>query len=288
MKSMTGFGYSEYTDQESQIIISLKSYNNKYLDIVTYIPQPFIQLEPKVREFLNERVYRGRVEFSLTLRELSEATDFILDKGLAEKAMKTLKELVDLTGLEDTIHLSHLLRIEGLLKPYKTRDIDQLWEKIRPVLEKVFTDFERSRMLEGEKTKEDIVRQAEFLKEAVAFIEDKASLLEDYFKKTIRDRFVEILGDLVDESRILSETAVLLVKYSINEEIVRLKSHLEQMSSTISNPEPKGKALDFLCQELGREINTLGSKSSLLEISQKVILMKEALERIREQVRNVE
>lgn len=288
MKSMTGFGYQEYTDQENQIVISLKSYNNKYLDIFTSIPQPFLQLEPRVRDYLNSRIYRGRVEFSLTLRELQEDTEFILDRKAVENSMKGLTGLVEAAGLNEQIHLSHLLRIEGLLKPCKTRDIEALWIKILPLLDKVFADFDTSRLIEGDKTKEDIERQAGILLEGIEFIESKADALEDYFKKTIRERFTEVLGDLVDENRILAETAVLLVKYAINEEIVRLKSHLKQLMSSLADQQPNGKSLDFLCQEMGREVNTVGSKSCLLEINQRVIQMKEALERIREQVRNVE
>lgn len=288
MKSMTGFGYQEYSDETVQITVSLKAYNNKYLDIFTNIPQPFIQLEPRVREYLSQRVGRGRVEFSLSLRELQEDTEIILDKKVVESAVKTLRELMRTAGITEELHLSHLLRMEGILKPSKTRNIDLLWEKILPRLEMAFEDFEKTRVLEGKKTREDIEKQLGIIEESVLFIEGRAGSLEEHFTRTIRDRFTEVMGDLAEESRILAETALLLVRYSINEELVRMKSHIHQFRTSLRENRSVGKGLDFLCQELNREINTIGSKNLLLEVSQRVVQVKEALENIREQVRNVE
>ncbi len=288
MKSMTGFGYREYQDETIQLSITLKSYNNKYLDIFATVPQSCGQLEPEIREYLNERIARGRVECYLQIRELKETVDIQLDRDAVAMYVKTLREIVDIAGLSEEIHLSHLLRMDGLFRQNRLRDIDQIRARVFPVLEETFAAYEESRKLEGVKTRADIEKQLSTIGDAVNLIEEKAGEMEATFMETLRERFREVCGNVVDEQRVLTETAVLLVKYTINEEIVRMKSHLGQFGSAIAAEGPVGKGLDFLCQELGREINTIGSKSVLLEINQKVLQVKEALERIREQVRNVE
>ncbi len=288
MKSMTGFGYREYQDDRIQISVTLKSYNNKYLDIFATVPPAFSQLEPEIREFLNARIARGRVECYIQIRELRETTDIQLDREAAASYVKILRELAELSGLPGEVHLSHLLRMEGIFRQNKIRDIDRVRDTLLPLLGEAFAQYDGSRAAEGEKTRVDIEKQLSILEDAVGFIEGKADAMEAVFAETLRDRFREVCGDLVDQQRIFAETAVLLVKYTINEEIVRMKSHLGQFRRAVACGEPVGKGLDFLCQELSREINTIGSKSVSLEVSQRVLQMKEALERIREQARNVE
>jgi uncharacterized protein (TIGR00255 family) len=155
-------------------------------------------------------------------------------------------------------------------------------------MEKVFADFEKSRITEGIKTEADLRRLAADIKERIALIEVMIPVIETKIKESLRERFRDLLGEAVDESRILAETAVQLVRFDINEEVQRMKAHLESLSEALGLAGPQGKKLDFVCQELGREINTIGSKSVTLEIDQAVIAVKDTLEKIREQLRNVE
>ena len=157
-----------------------------------------------------------------------------------------------------------------------------------PLLDKVFNEFNSSRIVEGRKTEQDIRRCAEDIRARVSVIEAKVPEIETKIKTGLRERFRELLGDGVDESRILAETAVQLMRGDINEEIQRMKAHLESLNEAVGSGGPQGKRLDFICQEIGREINTIGSKSMMIDIDQAVIAVKDSLEKIREQIRNVE
>lgn len=288
MKSMTGYGYSEYQDDKIHIILEMKSYNNRYLDIIINQPVFLNALEPEIRKYIGGNAERGRVELYLKVRELSEELVFHLDKSAAASYAGTLRELTAAAGLDDNINLSHLLSFEGILKTEKKRDIDEYRSKIIPLLEDCFQQWDETRVKEGLETATDIKSNLSILYEAVELFKSRADEMEDNIKNNIRTKFADVLGDELGEQRVLAETAVLLVKYSINEEIVRLKGHLDSFSSAADSGGAVGKKLDFICQEINREVNTIGSKSFIMEINQRVVEVKDALENIREQLRNVE
>ncbi|MDA3811936.1 MAG: YicC family protein [Spirochaetaceae bacterium] len=288
MKSMTGFGFDEFHDEKSHISLDLKSYNNRYLDIITNIPSILNPLEPKIREWLSERINRGRVEIHIRYRELEENLSVILDKNVVREYTDVLKQLMRTAEIDDKIGLSHLLSMDGIIKTDKTRDITYIWNKILPMMEKAFADYDNNRIKEGESTKNDIQNQLHVLEDNLKLVESKAPEVEKQVKDTLSDKFREITGDTIEETRLLAETAMYLVKYDINEEIIRMRSHLERFREISTDEESAGKKLDFLCQELNREINTIGSKSPVVEVHQAVVMMKDALEKIREQLRNVE
>jgi len=175
-----------------------------------------------------------------------------------------------------------------VLRTTNKRDPETLWETVAPALDKVFAEFNTSRVTEGKKTEEDIRRCSADIRARLAVVESMIPAMEERIKTTLRDRFKELLADGVDETRILAETAVQLMRSDINEEIQRMKAHLESLDEALGREGPQGKRLDFVCQELGREINTIGSKTGMLEIDQAVIAVKDSLEKIREQLRNVE
>ena len=288
MKSMTGFGFCEIQDEKSHISLDLKSYNNRYLDIITNIPSILNPLEPKLREWLSERINRGRVEIHIRYRELEENLKVILDKNVVSEYADVLRQIMDTAGIEDDLKLSHLLSMDGIIKTDKKRDLTYIWDKILPMLEKAFSDYDENRKKEGKKTELDISSQVEVLKNNLSFVESNAPEVEAQVKQTLSEKFREITGDEIEETRLLAETAMYLVKYDINEEIIRMRSHLERFLEISTGEESAGKKLDFLCQELNREINTIGSKSPVVEVHQSVVQMKDALEKIREQLRNVE
>lgn len=288
MKSMTGFGFSEQHDEKTHISLDLKSYNNRYLDIITNIPSILNPLEPKIREWLSERINRGRVEIHIRYRELEEQLSVILDKNVVKEYTDVLRQVIDIAGIEDEISLSHLMSMDGIIKTDKKRDITYIWDKIEPMLVEAYADYDLNRTKEGKNTEDDIRSQVEVLKKNLAFVESKAPEVEQHVKDTLSNKFREFTGDTIEETRLLTETAMYLVKYDINEEIIRMRSHLERFQEISSDEESAGKKLDFLCQELNREINTIGSKSPVVEVHQSVVLMKDALEKVREQLRNVE
>ena len=288
MKSMTGYGYAEHQDEKIHLILEMKSYNNRYLDIIINQPVFLNALEPDIRRYISENAGRGRVEIYLKIRELEEDIVFHIDKSAAASYAESLRELSEAAGLNETITLEHLLSFEGLLKTEKKRDIDEYRDRVMPLLEDCFKQWDESRKKEGIETAADIKNNLELIYEAVRLFESRAGEMEENIRNNIRTKFSEVLGDQIDEQRVYAETAVLLVKYSINEEIVRLKGHLDSFSAIAESGEAVGKKLDFLCQEINREVNTIGSKSFILEINQKVVEVKDALENIREQLRNVE
>ncbi|MBN2536009.1 MAG: YicC family protein [Spirochaetales bacterium] len=288
MKSMTGFGYNEYQDDKNHITINLKSYNNRFLDIIVYIPSYISQLEQRIRSYLTSQVKRGRIEFILKIREMEEQVEVHLDNSVIHTYMDALKRLITEAGIVERINLSHLLRIEGILKPIKNYDIDIYWEKILPLLDNIYKQFEESRCIEGKRTEDYIKDLIKKIKTNLTIIENKVPDIETKVREVLKKKFYELLGDEIDEGKVMSETALMLIKFDIKEEIARMSSHLKTFSHTLKDGSPVGKKLDFICQEINREINTIGSKSIFLEVSNAVISIKDAVETVREQLRNVE
>jgi uncharacterized protein (TIGR00255 family) len=288
MISMTGFGHGEHRDSRVHMTLEIRSYNNRYLEPAINLPYSLKQLEPRVREYLSARIARGKVEFYLGVTELEDDSEVYVDSGRVRAYVRALQELKRMSGARDRIALSHLIGLEGVMKSESRRDPEELWKMVLPLLDRVFAEFNASRAAEGRKTEDDIRRSSELIRGRVAVIEARVPEIEAKVRDGLRDRFRELLGEGVDQSRVLAETAVQVMRADVNEEIQRMKAHLESLFDALGRDGTHGKRLDFVCQELGREINTIGSKSVLLEVDQAVIAVKDSLEKIREQLRNVE
>ena len=288
MTSMTGFGHGEHRDSRVHAVLEIRSYNNRYLELFFNLHYSLKQLEPRLREWLSARMQRGKVEVFLSVTELEEDCEVIVDHARVRTYLAALGELRTLAGIREKVGLGDLIGLEGVMKTESRKDPEALWAIVSPLLEKVFAEFDRSRAAEGRKTEADIGRCAEDIRARVRAIEAKVPEIEAKIRDGLRERFRELLGEGIDESRVLAETAVQLMRSDINEEVHRMKSHLESFQDSLGREGPQGKKLDFVCQELGREINTIGSKSMTLEIDQAVIAVKDSLEKIREQLRNVE
>lgn len=269
-------------------VIEIKGYNNRYLDIYINLPQSLASLEPRFRGYLAARVRRGKVELNLKYRRLQNDLSFSIDREAIVNFTEVLHAIADAAKIKAEVTLSNLLTMEGLVKSTREIDPDETWEAIFPLLEQTFEEFSLTRHREGEGTEKSILSHLEAFTDAVDVFHDRSAELEENIIRNIQSRFETILGGRVDEDRVLAETAVLLVKFSIDEELSRLDGHLKAFRSTMEQEEPVGKKLDFLCQELNREINTIGSKSTIYEINSSVVNAKDALEKIREQLRNVE
>ena len=292
MKSMTCYAYKESSINSSteKITVSaeIKGYNSRFLDLSVYLPSWLSSLEPWIREYLSSRFVRGKIEAGIRIREEGAPLAFTVNENVAMAYQKAISELAKSLGIKEEPNLALILGLEGVLENETKRDPEKYRSLIQPVLVEAADQAESERLREGKHTLEDILSHIKVLEDSVQIISARAPLLEEAIKELLRARFTELLGDRIDENRILAETAVLLMKYTISEELSRLSSHLTEFRLEAGrNPSP-GKKLDFLSQEINREVNTIGSKSPDLEVSRAVVEMKNALENIREQLRNVE
>ncbi|WP_245534808.1 YicC/YloC family endoribonuclease [Treponema primitia] len=285
---MTGYAYEELRDEEISLSVEIKGYNSRYLDLFVYLPPFLSSLEPEIRDYLSSRFSRGKVEAGIRVKERNSDIYLSVNQKAAKVYYEAVAGLAKELGIRETPSLSLLLGMEGVLEIEKNRDDNRYRKLIEPLLKNAADKFEAERIREGKHTEDDILSHITVLEEAAKTVASHAPAMEASIQKNLKDRFAELLGDRIDENRILAETAVLLMKYTISEELSRLSSHLAEFrAETKRNPSP-GKKLDFLCQEINREINTIGSKTPLLEVSRAVVEMKDTLENIREQLRNIE
>jgi uncharacterized protein (TIGR00255 family) len=285
---MTGYACQELQDEQISLSVEIKGYNNRFLDIFVILPPFLSSLDPWIREYLGCRLKRGKVEASIRVKERNADIAISINSNAAKVYYKAALGLAEELGIREQPDLGLILGLEGVLEIEKNRDNDRYRRLIEPLLQKAADQFEAERIREGKHTEADILSHIGTLESAAKTVASYAPVLERSIKENLRNRFAELLEDQIDESRILAETAVLLMKYTISEELSRLASHLAEFrAETERNPSP-GKKLDFLCQEINREINTIGSKTPILEVSRAVVDMKNALENIREQLRNVE
>jgi len=288
MKSMTAFGYSEHRDENWHFAVTAKSYNNRFLDILVYLPASLAALEQRTRALLSARFERGRVELYVRASELGGRLPLAIEPAAVRAYVEALRRLAAAAGLRERIRLSHLLRLEGILKPAEAPDQDRVWAALAPVIEEAAAQLEAMRAREGEATRRDIEELLGRIGEEVERVSSHADRLEAKIAEDLRRRLQELLGQGVDENRLLTETAVLASKADIHEELVRIRSHLDNFRDAVAGGGAVGKKLDFLCQELNREFNTIGSKNLLVEVDGAVVALKDTLEKIREQLRNVE
>lgn len=297
MNSMTGYGYQEATEDGVFLSVEIKSYNSRYLDLTVNLPSSLSRLENFFRERLGAAVVRGKVEVYVRLREAEPATTVLVNREAVRSyaaAINEVSEVLSDMGNSDrratdfTSYLGLVIGQEGVLLSHRDLDLDSYRRRLEPVFAAALAQFVADRQREGENLKADLQEKLALLEDAAAFFAQWQPQMESAFKENLQRRFQEFLGEGYDQQRVLTEVAALLVKYTINEEIVRLKSHLAALKKELAeNPTP-GRKIDFICQEINREINTIGSKNQFTEVGAMVITAKDALENIREQARNVE
>ena len=288
MISMTGYAYEEVTSEAAVISVEIKSVNSRFLDLSINMPSFLNPVESYFRGKISDKIVRGKVDVNIRLKELQSDVEIFVDENLAKAYGDAVKKIACVTGLSDGGNaMQFVLNQPGVLVSNKTNDAEKYKTMIEPVfnasLEKYLADAKR----EGDNMKKDLEEKLSKLEECAAFFKQWQPKMENAFKEQITTKFKELLEDKVDENRIMTETAAMLVKYTINEEIVRLHSHIAAMKDELKNNPTPGKKLDFICQEMNREINTIGSKNQFSEVGAMVIQAKDALENIREQSKNV-
>lgn len=289
MNSMTGYSYNEELGENYSVSVEIKSVNSRFLDLSINLPSFLGRLESKFKELITSKIQRGKIDVFIRIKENNAPVTISVDEKMAKSYFDAISKVANTIGqTEKDIPLSLIISQEGVLTSQKEIDIDYYWNLILPIFEKAFEDFVADRKREGENLKNDLLFQLDKIQKASEIFSEWQPKMENAFKESILKKFNELLADKVDEQRVMTEVAALMVKYTINEEIVRLKSHINALTKEIEeNPIP-GKRIDFICQEMNREINTIGSKNQFIEIAQEVINAKDALENIREQSKNIE
>lgn len=289
MNSMTGYGFKEEIIDNTQISVEIKSVNSRFLDLYINLPSFLNPIESKLRKLVSEKIVRGKIELTVRVKDNNCNSTVSVDTTAAKMYSDAILSVAKALGKSEyDIPLSLIINQEGVLNISHQYDAEEYWKKIEVVFYPVFDQFVEDRKREGENLKADLLEKISVLEECAGFFKEWQPKMEQKFRDQLYARFKELLDDNVDENRIMTETAAMLVKYTINEEIIRLHSHLKAMKDEIENNPIPGKKLDFICQEANREINTIGSKNQFTEVGVKVIAAKDALENIREQSKNVE
>lgn len=291
IKSMTGFGRVQETVDGMNVTVELRSVNHRYFEFTAKVPRTYGFLEEKLKTFTNTLVARGKVECYVAVEQLEESeTTVSVNASLAKGYVDALRQLSEMFGLTADISAGALSRYPDVLVLQKTAaDEDRIWNAVRTVAEKAVMRFIEMRETEGEKLKADILSRADTILEHVAFVEARSPQTVKEYNEKLKQRMEELLGSTqVDEQRLLTEAAIFADKIAVDEETVRLRSHISQLRSFMEANEPIGRKLDFLVQEINREANTIGSKAQDVEIAKRVIAVKAEVEKIREQVQNIE
>lgn len=288
MKSMTGYAFEEWHGEDISISVEIKSYNSRFLDLSINLPSFFSRLEMPMREKISSTIARGKVDVFVKIREKNTKLSVFADTGAASAYATEIGRIAKMLGRSEAVPLELIIQQEGVLNVQREYDNNYYWSLLQPVLERSLVQFVADRQREGDNLCQDIKKMLLKIEECADFFTKWQPKMEEIFKANVVKRFEEVLGDAVDESRVLQEVAALLVKYTINEEIVRLKSHILAAKEEIENNSAPGRKLDFICQEMNREINTIGSKNQFAEVGAMVIAAKDSLENIREQIRNIE
>lgn len=289
MNSMTGYAYKEVVADGTQISVEIKSVNSRFLDLSVNIPPFLNQLENRIRTLVAEKVTRGKVDVTIRVHDTNSAATVTADTKAAVEYRDAISSVAEALGKKaEDIPLSLIIAQQGVLNVTYDYDAESYWKKIEPIFAEVYEKFVSDRVREGKNLQKDLTEKLNKLDTCAAFFKEWQPKMETLFKEQITAKFNELLGDHVDENRIMQETAAMLVKYTINEEIVRLLSHLEALRKEFTDDQVPGKRIDFICQEINREINTIGSKNQFTEVGAMVVNAKDALENIREQAKNVE
>ena len=291
MNSMTGYGRAKLEKEEREYIIEIKSVNHKYSDITIKLPRNISYLEEKIRKTILSKVSRGKIDvFDSYTNYGIEGKKVVLNKRLAELYINQLRELAEETNIEKEIKVTDISRLPDVLNVSAEEENSQIiWNELSECLENALTNFLEMRKQEGAKIKIDLETRIKKIEEFVDKIKQYSTLLVEEYVVKLKERIKEILStDIVDEARLAQEVVIYSDRYSIEEEITRLKSHIFQFNDLLTKDEPVGKKIDFLIQEMNRETNTIGSKSNKLEITNLVIEIKTELEDIREQIQNIE
>ena len=291
IKSMTGFGRAEQIIDGRDIIVEIRSVNHRYYEFSARVPRAYGYVEEKLKSFLNGRISRGKVEVSVSISAVEAADTLIeINKAVAKGYVDALRSVGEELGLADDLTLSQLVRLPDIFTVRKTADDEeQIWNSVRTVADEAVSKFVAMREAEGLKMKEDVLERADIIERLVDEVERLSPISAENYRSKLYSRLCEVLADKnIDEQRIVTEAAIFADKTAVAEETVRLKSHIRQLRDMLALDEPVGRKLDFLIQEFNREANTIGSKAQDIAVTKIVVDLKSEIEKIREQIQNIE
>ncbi len=292
MKSMTGFGRKDYRDEEIDCSIEIKTINHRFRDFFVKIPKTLNPIEEKIRNTVSQSVARGRIEIFIKYTELgTKNRRIVFNRDLAKNYISVLNEIRRLDSMiGDDLSLSLISKFPDVIMIEEDiEDYESIWLKIQPVLEKTLDEVAASREREGNALKNDVVNRCRVVRDQVKKIKEKSPDMLARYRDELREKISSYVESVeIDEKRLLTEVALMTDKLNIDEELTRLQSHLDRLEGMVEETEPVGRKLDFLIQEVNREINTIGSKASDLAIANIVVDVKSEIEKIREQIQNIE
>lgn len=287
MLSMTGFADETVTIDDISYTVTIKSVNSRFLEIATQLPIFMLSYEYELKNIISSKIARGKIDCSIYQKNGRSPLSLFSDQTSLINKMKEYNRFIKLLGLKKTNSLQDFFTYLDLVSKNTNLDSESVWERLKPSILKCLDELNKERTKEGNHTRKDLEAKLQILENAILEIEKKSYLIEPAIEANLRTKLTQVAGGIVEESRILSEIAAYAVKYTINEEIIRFKAHLSNFQSTLDEANC-GKKLDFISQELNREANTIASKVFFPEISSMVIDIKQAVEDIREQIRNIE
>lgn len=291
IKSMTGFGRCEVLKDSRKFTVELKSVNHRYLDVNIRMPKKLNFFETSIRTLLKSYADRGKVDIFITYEDLSQSQVSVkYNAALAAEYLKYLNQMAEEFSLDNDVRVSTLSRYPEVFTMEEcSEDEDELWNGLKEALEGAFSQFVEMRTKEGERLKEDILLKLDLLSEQIRFIEERSPQIIAEYRTKLEEKMRELLEDTqIDDNRIAAEVILFADKICTDEEVVRLKSHTQHMKETLEESNGIGRKLDFIAQEMNREANTILSKANDLDISNRAISLKTEIEKIREQIQNIE
>ena len=291
IKSMTGFGRCEIQKESRKFTVELKSVNHRYLDVNIRMPKKLNFFETAIRTLLKSYANRGKIDIFITYEDISQAQVSVkYNAALAAEYLKYLRQMEEEFGLENDVRVSTLSRYpEVFTMEEQSEDEEELWNGLKEALEGAFGQFVETRKAEGENLKKDILSKLDSLEKEIVFVEERSPQIVAEYRAKLEDKMKELLADTqIEDSRIAAEVILFADKICTDEEVVRLKSHIRHMRATLEEKEGIGRKLDFIAQEMNREANTILSKANDLEVSDHAITLKTEIEKIREQIQNIE
>lgn len=291
IKSMTGFGRCEIAENSRKITVEMKSVNHRYLDVNLKMPKSLNFFESAIRSELKNYITRGKVDVFISYEDLSEHTSTVrYHKEVAEEYFRYLKQMAEDFGLDNDIRVSSLSKYPDVFTMEEAGvDEEELWKEIQKAVGGAAGMFVETRITEGEHLRDDLLEKLEGMLKLVSFISERSPQILEEYRNRLEEKVKELLGDAtVDESRLLTEVTLFADKVCVDEEVVRLKSHIETTKNTLLEGGSIGRKLDFIAQEMNREANTILSKANDLEISNCAIELKTEIEKVREQIQNIE
>lgn len=291
IKSMTGFGRCEIAEGNRKVTVEMKSVNHRYLDVNIKMPKKLNFFDASIRNLLKEYMQRGKLDMFITFEDTSEnSVNVTYHSEVAAEYMTYLRQMSEEFGIDDDVRVSTLSRFPEVFTLDDVEiDEEGIWKILEKAIRGACEGFVQTRITEGENLKNDLIGKLDYMLEQVDFIEEKSPQIIEEYRNRLNDRVQEMLGDAkVDSSRIVQEVTIFADKICVDEEMVRLRSHIETMKSLLIEGGGIGRKLDFLAQEMNREANTTLSKSNDLEISNRGIELKTEIEKVREQIQNIE